>query len=123
MLSMGCQSLKHLFVSFDKVFLLGSSRKWKGFLFNMTSKTIWGRLARQTTQSSRKLHGIYNRKIFDFYQKSYPHLVESFPQMLSYMIYGWAEKMASFLGPHGELLKSLILFHISDVNLMMSILG
>ena len=57
-----------------------------------------------------------------FTRKSYPHLVESFPQMLSYMIYGWAEKMASFLGPHGELLKSFILFHISDDNLMMSIL-
>ena len=28
------------------------------FLFNVTSKTIWGRLARQTTQPSRELHGM-----------------------------------------------------------------
>ena len=47
-----------------------------------------------------------------FLQKSSPHLVQSFPQMLTYMIYGWAEKMASFLGPHGELKRSFILFHI-----------
>ena len=66
---------------------------------------------------------VAKRKIFDFYQKKLSTSSRVFSSDAQlYDIYGWAEKMASFLGPHGELLKSFILFHISDDNLMMSIL-
>ena len=55
----GCQSLKHTQISFFWQGLpFRIAHKIERFVIDMTDKTTWGNLARQTTQPSKQLQGM-----------------------------------------------------------------